>query len=1038
MPNRVASQPSRSLDPLNALIQSRSGGAVNIRGIRYQILYSIHKTLTLFSEDAATSVRLEGAEDFDSVSCEYGNRYVQVKSRRTGRSWTIRSLDRIFASFLDVLRIDDNAAFIIALDESLTGPAATLFAKTDHPNAQALKTFRDTMRVLGASPAETDRLQQRIKAEIESEDELESSVLSSISSYFSAGHSEAVALRNTLTSYFLEWSAAKRNISKQDFTISIDEARRTLAEVPGSYRAFTRNLIDTVNWDSSESTADYYAGVSARPEHISANMDVPREEWLNKIDTILSGPKPVCILRAASGQGKSTIAYRYAYDHWNRDSVLQVRKVQNHQDTEDIRAYLEDQARVGRVFLILIEELNLATHLWADIAQVSRSTGHKFLAAVRHEDWALYGHTEKVEYEPVEPELSLGEARRIYGALRFRGDGLSPNAPSPEEAYEQLGKPALLLEYIFLITQGGRIEERLRKQIQLLSTSSGGSAKRVFLKRVAMAHSLGASLSVLEATEGIEWADDLGASIAELCDEFIRVESDSTVTGLHWVRSERLTAILHETLNDEHVTALSLIHHHAVPPNHLPHFIATSLIRPSLDSERFYNGLIRAVRTLSPLEYLGIVEGVYRAGELDFLLHCRPLLEEANARSWGLRDALAGDLSPMANLDTVGSIATLLGEHGKEAGRISNQSKLLREQERGEDAVLHFLTLTAQKEIIGAFGSVPEQVGRLLHWFAVAQTTSSHADRLIERVLTQPDLLHHVSPEGFSRFSEGLYRYDPTRFLKWFDHNRDQILAYLRLQLDCSRINVNQEEDLYCEFIADQSGSASLNDQAMRRLRLLRMAIPHCNTYRTQGLHVLPFNAVPSVDDTTKSIPRKNLPPESDIRLNRLWIDIVNWRFTVDSIYSFQSAWYESRRLAIEYTRRLVNELDRHGTGILPKALLAMKASGSTLDQLDNALRTVPPMPGQVGSKIQRNFQNSDTDSGHEFEFDRVNAQKWLQALRTYLHLSRKYNARPSMDTGRANYWFELGKIQLSTLDLFIEPSKVCFSQVPTTSIPND
>ena len=53
---------------LDALLKNRWHGAVNIRGIRYQILYSLFRAFDLYKKNSiASSIRLEGIEDVDLV-----------------------------------------------------------------------------------------------------------------------------------------------------------------------------------------------------------------------------------------------------------------------------------------------------------------------------------------------------------------------------------------------------------------------------------------------------------------------------------------------------------------------------------------------------------------------------------------------------------------------------------------------------------------------------------------------------------------------------------------------------------------------------------------------------------------------------------------------------------------------------------------------------------------------------------------------------------------------------------------------------------
>ena len=88
--------------------------------------------------------------------------------------------------------------------------------------------------------------------------------------------------------------------------------------------------------DSLGNEQDYYLGKGARPAHILANVDAQRPEWIKAIHDSLSD-SPVCIVRSSSGQGKSTLLYRYAYTHYNPDTTFTLKKIQDPDEITPLR-----------------------------------------------------------------------------------------------------------------------------------------------------------------------------------------------------------------------------------------------------------------------------------------------------------------------------------------------------------------------------------------------------------------------------------------------------------------------------------------------------------------------------------------------------------------------------------------------------------------------------------------------------------------------------------------------------------------------------
>jgi HrpA-like RNA helicase len=83
------------------------------------------------------------------------------------------------------------------------------------------------------------------------------------------------------------------------------------------------HFIEPLSFERAEMTADYYDAKDARPGHIAAGLDAPRPQWQRDIDEKLQHVQ-VCIVKAPSGQGKSTLLYRYALEHLVPNTIFRV------------------------------------------------------------------------------------------------------------------------------------------------------------------------------------------------------------------------------------------------------------------------------------------------------------------------------------------------------------------------------------------------------------------------------------------------------------------------------------------------------------------------------------------------------------------------------------------------------------------------------------------------------------------------------------------------------------------------------------------
>jgi hypothetical protein len=112
------------IDQIENLYRSRYHGAVNIRGIRYQVLYSAMRIFDLYNDAAPESICFEGIEDLDVNkvpklelnSIRTSNEYIQVKSSVNTWYWSTFQKEKIIENFLDVWKIDDAAKFSFVIN----------------------------------------------------------------------------------------------------------------------------------------------------------------------------------------------------------------------------------------------------------------------------------------------------------------------------------------------------------------------------------------------------------------------------------------------------------------------------------------------------------------------------------------------------------------------------------------------------------------------------------------------------------------------------------------------------------------------------------------------------------------------------------------------------------------------------------------------------------------------------------------------------------------------------------------------------------
>jgi len=205
-------------------------------------------------------------------------------------------------------------------------------------------------------------------------------------------------------------------------------------------------LIDRISWEPDASIDDFFEGKNSRPGHIVCGADVRRDKWIEKIGNAFLSSN-VCVLRSSSGQGKSALLYRYAYENWPCESTYILQVLETNEQVEKVKNYLNFRKKIQLPILLLIDNAGFRTPYWPQIAQECSSLGFKILLSIRHEDWYRYSKENLTHFEIVEPTLDLIEAKEIFNRFKEKGK-IAYAVESPEWAYEKIEDSRLFIEYI--------------------------------------------------------------------------------------------------------------------------------------------------------------------------------------------------------------------------------------------------------------------------------------------------------------------------------------------------------------------------------------------------------------------------------------------------------------------------------------------------------------------------------------------------------------------------------------------------------------
>lgn len=290
--------------------------------------------------------------------------------------------------------------------------------------------------------------------------------------------------------------------------------------------------------------AQFYTGLDGSPACIADSLDILRPREMSEIVDAAAAERYAVIL-GPSGAGKSVLLWRAARDAVLGARVVRVRRVAVHDDVESLVRHCR-LLKPSHQSPVVVAADNLgrpSTAFWPEAVDRLRELPDVFLlGAARAEDFdpAIVRGGARV----VQPQLDTQTAGYIAEQVALAG---VPLRMAPPEA--ELRAEGHLMEFIALLTTGRRYEQVLADQVAALRTP-GRELQRTLARIVTAAHSLGVPVpaaSLPLAAGAPEAADAVGDALQVLNGEHVLVNDGTNWSGLHELRSDHLTKLLHES-----------------------------------------------------------------------------------------------------------------------------------------------------------------------------------------------------------------------------------------------------------------------------------------------------------------------------------------------------------------------------------------------------------------------------------------------------------------------------------------------------------
>ncbi len=942
------------MDDLGAIFAKRLGGTYTIRGISYQIKYSILRAFELH-ENKIESLTLEGIEDVDLNGLHLDdNCFIQVKTSEEPWKWS--QLRAPIKNFIEVYKLHHNGKFVLVLNCYLKGDLEKLSRYKELETEEKKEIEKKFIKLLKKELVnEPDELflnfLDNLSISYLNDDELSRSINEKITKNLDVKTSASEIYLSVLISNFLDWAKERKTIRKLDISKLVEEIKEHLT-IETAFEAIGDGLIKKINWDTNNFADDFYEGKNTQPSHISSNADYKRVEWLQTIDRVLKISN-VCVIRGSSGQGKSTLLYRYAYDYSIRENTYKLSELNTSQHLELVLHFLRHRAKLGLQIIVLVDNVNLKLKHWADLIEACSGLEIQFLITIRKEDWFRYGKA-SFEFRAIEPILYLEEAKQIFRLLKQNGK-IHSSIKSPEVAFERIGENKLLIEYMYLITHGEMLLDRLVDQIKQISSSNEDPVKIDILRKVSLANVFNAPLQINKLINTLNFKIDQQKILESLEGEYIKIE-DGLLYGLHWIRTEHLYKILFAKFLNPAVVALEILK--SIPNEYIKVFISDFILEENVDKNLFSEGLQQMSHEFNSDIIIGILEGYYIAGEKNFFNVNKNIFNQANELlgekgPW----LLTGQLSIIEDKDA--PFDALIESLGPEKGINFIKIRELKSQivytERGIDycrGILIALIKFVNPEI---FTCNHVNIAKFLDTLFFCNISISLIDKYKQVATTFLKDYININIQELIMLFQSIFRVDRDLMTNWFLQNKTNVENYLKLVSDSVYLTI-EDEKLSFKFIPKSEHKSSAHEQTIKRVKLFREILPFLKSISSEGLYFLPENLKPTHDETIKNITIEDFYFKLDVERNVTFLNVVKEKYYINSYYEYQESLYLLRSDILKFFKEFSIILTKKLKHI-PHLAKNNFENGELINRIYNGINKIPNLPPQTDELIKNKIE---------------------------------------------------------------------------------
>lgn len=927
----------RSLPDLE---QSRTGGQIALSGFTYQFLYSCY--LILSERDESVNFTLEGLEDIDRYKCDVtSDRITHIQLKYSTQRQDASFLKDVLKNYLEVYLLDNTHDFKLIydfdiakgnlnklvnnnLDEASKKYWGGIIEKIMEENAQWNWSGFLSNDFLGKITFE-----KRVKDDLS----LEIEKLLIERYHITTGNIQLYA--NGIKVYCLEKMECRESIDRKKLDAIIQNINDDISKgIQNPAHGWIKKV--DFNVSEAEDEKSYFEGKKATPQDIALQLPVRRIDTEKEVEDSINSNR-VTVVKASSGQGKTTIALQVAFNLSNEYHIYQLTWCNDAKELNNIIKYFKTRVQLGEKPLIIIDNLDSQLSEWNRLAQLLQEEityNYKLLLTSREDDWYSYsGNLSNVKsLRTVDLSLNDQEAEDIFFQLKNR-NLLHDTIADWKHSWEKVEAKRLLIEYVYLLTHGEMISERISQQISSISNADNGRIKCEILRIVCFADVCGIRLPVMKLIHNLEepTSSDYGEILKSVENEFLISidENEKYVEGLHPVRSMHIVERLHEfyAINTTAINVIKLtdLTYLSKLFSNLPKWIT--------NREEIYDDIVKLLWNPKSLSvYVMALKGLL-SGSIDlYFAENQELFDDANDHGGLL--LVSTELNPFVRFVGFDFELKTLDDIRKSVPDNENIQYLCNLRDNANKFDLTETDLFVFSKALFSFLLDKEPLvdlstyALISYWLLnINQEFNLSKQIILDKVWKNKN---EYNVEIISNVMYTCFCGDREVYLSFVKGSHENILLYLKHSTNSLKIFVDEDRSkIHVEYVLMPSSIRNGNEESVNRLKLICKTLPIYKTYCADAispkLEVLSGYNIP--DDAHKTMPIRNIILMFNQDFSSLWGSTIMSNYECDSMLEWVNQWISLRKEIV----CLFNECET----VLHK-LLEDKSLGKHTSILDN------------------------------------------------------------------------------------------------------